>query len=131
LSDHIYHEGNMKIEPDPSHGQSINAYGPGWVEVRGERFSASVIISPTGDRIAWNCQQFDDLQAIHFEQVMELKPELVLFGSGDRLRFPRPEWLQTLYACRIGLETMDTQAACRAYNFLLGEGRRVVAALLL
>jgi uncharacterized protein len=60
-----------------------------------------------------------------------LRPELVLFGSGTRLRFPRPEWLQALVALGIGLETMDTAAACRTYNILAGEGRHVVAALLL
>jgi len=60
-----------------------------------------------------------------------LQPELVVFGSGLRLRFPRPQWLEGLYAQRIGVETMDTQAACRTFNFLVGEGRQVVAALLM
>jgi uncharacterized protein len=60
-----------------------------------------------------------------------MDPELVIFGSGERIRFPKPQWLQTLYARRVGVETMDTHAACRTYNFLAGEGRRVVAALLL
>ena len=55
----------------------------------------------------------------------------MLFGSGDRIQFPRPQWLAPLYSRRIGLETMDTQAACRTFNFLAGEGRKVVAALLL
>jgi uncharacterized protein len=56
---------------------------------------------------------------------------LVIFGSGERIRFAQPQWLGALYAKRIGVETMDTQAACRTFNFLAGEGRRVVAALLL
>ena len=60
-----------------------------------------------------------------------LDPELVIFGSGKRLQFVAPAFLAGLYARRIGVETMDTQAACRTYNFLLGEGRRVVAALLI
>ena len=59
-----------------------------------------------------------------------LEPELVLFGSGSTLRFPRPEWLRPLVERRIGLETMDTPAACRTYNLLVAEGRSVVAALL-
>ena len=83
-----------------------------------------------GPHFAWNCADFDALQASHFTQLAELDAELILFGSGSRIRFPRPEWLETLYARRIGLETMDTQAACRTFNFLSGEGRKVVAALL-
>ena len=54
----------------------------------------------------------------------------MLFGSGPRIQFPPPQWLAALFGRRIGVETMDTQAACRTYNFLAGEGRKVVAALL-
>ena len=64
-------------------------------------------------------------------RLAELDPELVIFGSGVRLRFPRPEWLLDLMARRIGVETMDTAAACRTYNILAGEGRNVIVALLL
>lgn len=121
----------MKLQPDAIHGPSISGYGPGWVAVNGEKFTSSLIISSMGTRLDWNCTSFDSLQASHFEQLAALNPELVLFGSGERIRFPQPQWLQALYARRIGLETMDTQAACRTYNFLGGEGRKVLAALLL
>jgi uncharacterized protein len=67
----------------------------------------------------------------HFEQLSALGTELVLFGSGSRLRFPRPEWLRPLINKGIGLETMDTPAACRTYNILAGEGRQVAVALLI
>jgi uncharacterized protein len=56
---------------------------------------------------------------------------LIIFGSGKRIRFPQPAWLQPLMSKRMGLETMDTGAACRTYNILAGEGRRVVVALIL
>ncbi|MGI9134030.1 MAG: Mth938-like domain-containing protein [Rhodoferax sp.] len=121
----------MKFQADAPHGQSITAYGPGWVEVGGQRFESSLVVSAMGQRLAWNCASFDALQASDFERLAALEPELVIFGSGARIRFPHPQWLETLYARRIGLETMDTHSACRAYNFLVGEGRRVVAALLL
>ena len=121
----------MKLQPDAVQGPSISGYGPGWVAVNGEKFTSSLIISSMGMRMDWNCSSFDALQASHFEQLAALNPELVLFGSGERIRFPQPQWLQALYAQRIGLETMDTQAACRTYNFLAGEGRKVLAALLL
>ncbi|MCF8210491.1 MAG: Mth938-like domain-containing protein [Rhodoferax sp.] len=121
----------MKIQPDARHGQSITAYGPGWLEVNRERFHSSLVVSAMGDRLAWNCTEFAALEASHFELLLTLEPELVIFGSGERIRFPEPQWLQALYARRIGIETMDTNAACRSYNFLAAEGRRVVAALLL
>ena len=79
----------------------------------------------------WNCNRFEDLTAEHFAQLAALAPELVIFGSGQRIRFPQPVWLKPMMAQRVGVETMDTQAACRTYNILAQEGRHVVAALLL
>ena len=121
----------MKLQADTMQGPAITGYGPGWVAINGEKITGSVVLSAMGDRFAWNCACFEDLNASYFNQLETLNAELILFGSGDRLRFARPQWLQTLYARRIGVETMDTQAACRTYNFLAGEGRKVVAALLL
>ena len=121
----------MKFQPDIIQVQSVTGYGPGWVAINGEKYTASVVLSAAGARYDWNCTSFDDLTEAHFTQLIELDPELVIFGSGVRIQFPKPQWLQALYARRIGLETMDTQAACRTYNFLAGEGRRVVAVLML
>ena len=92
---------------------------------------ASLVLGSRGERFAWPCQSFADLQAEHFDMLASYAPELVLFGSGRSIRFPKPSWLRTLAHSRIGLETMDTPAACRTYNILAGEGRKVVAALLL
>ena len=121
----------MKFQADPTSGPSITGYGPGWITVNGEKISESVVVNSRGTHNSWNCIGYDALQAAHFEQLVALEPELVIFGSGERIRFPDPRWLEALYARRIGLETMDTQAACRTFNFLAGEGRRVVTALLL
>lgn len=121
----------MKLQPDKPTVQTIHGYGPGWIAVDAERFSSSLLIGSRGERQVWDCQRFEQLGAAHFLLLAELRPELVLFGSGTRLRFPRPEWLQALVERRIGVETMDTAAACRTYNILAGEGRHVVAALLL
>ncbi|OGB32458.1 MAG: hypothetical protein A3F78_13040 [Burkholderiales bacterium RIFCSPLOWO2_12_FULL_61_40] len=121
----------MKLQADAINGPSITGYGPGWVAVNGERFTTSIIIHSANGRSDWECARFEDLQPQHFAQLATADTELVLFGSGERIRFPQAQWLQALYARRIGVETMDTQAACRTYNFLAGEGRRVVAALLL
>ena len=121
----------MKLHPDKSNVQTITAYGEGWIAVDGERIDASVIIGSGGERIQWPCQRFSELQASHFAQLAELDTELVIFGSGGRIRFPDPAWLQPLMQRRLGIETMDTRAACRTYNILSGEGRKVVVALLI
>lgn len=121
----------MKFQPDRSEAQSISGYGPGWIGIEAEKITTSLILTSGGLRMPWNCARFEDLTAAHFAQLAELETELVIFGSGARNRFPSPAWLQPLMARRIGLETMDTQAACRTYNILAGEGRNVAAALLL
>ena len=121
----------MKFQPDKPDVQSISGYGPGWVSVLGEKITASVVIGSRGQRMEWACQKFDDLTAAHFAVLAEQGPELVIFGSGGRIRFPKPPWLAPLYARRIGIETMDTHAACRTYNILAGEGRDVLLAVLI
>jgi uncharacterized protein len=125
----------MKLQPDRLDVQSILAYGPGWVGLGSngvaEKIDYSVVIGSRGEKLTWNCTRFEQLTAEHFAQLTALKPELVIFGSGTRLRFPSPAFLRGLMAARIGLETMDTLAACRTYNILAGEGRHVVAALLI
>jgi uncharacterized protein len=121
----------MKLQPDKSDAQSISGYGPGWVGVNGEKISHSVIIGSGGERIQWACSRFEDLGPEQFAQLAQLDAEVVIFGSGSRIRFPKAAWLQPLMARRIGIETMDTAAACRTYNILAQEGRNVAVALLL
>jgi uncharacterized protein len=121
----------MKLEADNFDVQTIQGYGSGWVGVQGEKISHSVILSAQGERVDWRCERFEDLTEAHFAQLAEFDAELIIFGSGSRLRFPPAAWLQPLMAKRIGLETMDTGAACRTYNILAGEGRRVAVALVL
>ncbi|CAN7738538.1 Mth938-like domain-containing protein [Pseudorhodoferax sp. LjRoot39] len=121
----------MKLQPDKSDVQTITALGPGWIGVQADRIAHSVVIGSRGQRDAWPCQRFEDLTAEHFAQLAEIDCEVVIFGSGERLRFPQAAWLRPLIAKRIGVETMDTAAACRTYNILAQEGRDVVVALLL
>ncbi|KQP21374.1 Mth938-like domain-containing protein [Pseudorhodoferax sp. Leaf265] len=121
----------MKLQPDKSNVQTITALGPGWIGVQADRIAHSVVIGSRGQRDAWPCQRFEDLTAAHFAQLAEIDCEVVIFGSGERLRFPQAAWLRPLIAKRIGVETMDTAAACRTYNILAQEGRDVVVALLL
>ncbi|MSQ56504.1 MAG: hypothetical protein EXR35_03020 [Limnohabitans sp.] len=120
----------MKLQPDQFEATAITGYGPGWVAVNGEKLHTSFILTSQGQRITWECDSFTHLQEHHFKQLADLGVELVIFGSGRQLRFVPGSWLIPLINQKIGVETMDTQAACRTYNILAGEGRNVAAALL-
>ncbi len=121
----------MKLQPDIISVQSIRGYGPGWIGVGSEKITRSVILGSRGERFFWECNRFEDLSAAHFAQLAALDAELIIFGSGDRLRFPEAAWIKPLIDKQTGIETMDTPAACRTYNILAAEGRTVVVALLL
>ena len=116
----------MKFQPDKSDTLTITGYGPGWLAVDQQSYAYSLVVGSNGTLQRWDCARFEDLGPAHFAQL-----ETVIFGSGNRLRFPSPAWLAPLIAKRIGFETMDTPAACRTYNVLAGEGRKVLLAVLL
>jgi uncharacterized protein len=122
----------MKFQPDQLPGvNAVSRHEPGRVWVGTTPFDASVLVPWKGEVLPWGVDRFDALAAGHFERAAALAPELVIFGSGARLRFPAPALMRVLIERRIGFETMDTAAACRTYNVLVSEGRSVVAALLL
>jgi uncharacterized protein len=124
----------MKLHADAPHQLAITALGEGWVAVNGERHSTSLVLSASAGLHPWLCDRFDQLTQAHFDALIGAPgqpPELVVFGSGHRLRFVAPALLRSLLERGIGVETMDTAAACRTYNILAAEGRRVTAALLL
>ena len=121
----------MKLHPDKLEGLAITGHGAGWIAVNGEKKNRSFVLTSRGQCIDWPCGSFEDLTEHHFEGLANLGAELVIFGSGKRLRFAPAHWLQALMVQRIGLETMDTAAACRTYNILAAEGRQVAAALLI
>ncbi|MEQ1682965.1 MAG: Mth938-like domain-containing protein [Burkholderiaceae bacterium] len=121
----------MKLQADRIEGQNaIARHGPGGVIVNGTEHRRSVLVPWRGDVVSWAVAEFGALTEAHFAALAEMKPELVIFGSGSRIRFVRPALLRPLMERRIGIETMDTAAACRTYNVLLAEGRSVLAALL-
>jgi uncharacterized protein len=122
----------MKFQPDTLAGVNLlSRIEPGRVWVNGMVHETALVVPWRGPVAAWGAPAFEALQAAHFAQLAELKPEVVLFGSGARLRFPAPALLRGLIERRIGVETMDSAAAARTYNVLASEGRAVVVALLL
>jgi uncharacterized protein len=121
----------LKFEREQAEGKNLfTGYGEGYVEVNRARHAASLIVS--ADRLVtdWPAASVDALGADHLAAIVELKPEIVLLGTGRAFRFPEPALLAPLHKARIGVEVMDTAAACRTYNILLGEGRNVIAALI-
>lgn len=109
----------------------IRAYEPGRIQVNEHWLTHSIIISPLQLITDWPPQQLSELQPEHFAPIIALKPKIVLLGSGLKICFPPAELLASLYAQQIGVEIMDTAAACRTYTLLAGEGRAVVAGLLI
>ena len=122
----------MKLHLTQAAGQNLfTAYGEGYVQVNQQRFECSVIVMPEQLITDWPPRSLEQLTAAHFEHIASLQPEIVLLGTGKMLRFPHPRLSVALSQARIGFEVMDTYAAARTYNILMGEGRRVAAALLL
>ena len=120
----------MKFHLTRPDGRNLfTGYGAGYLSVNGTRYESSIIV--LSDRILnWEAPSFEALDQAAFDQLARLPVEILLLGTGAALRFPHPRVTQTLRDAGIGLEVMDTGAACRTYNILLGEDRRVGAALL-
>jgi uncharacterized protein len=109
---------------------TVTAYGPGWVEVNAKRYDHALLVQPESPVVAWAPARFEDLTAEHFDAIAAHAPEVVLLGTGASQRFPHPRLTAALAARHVGVEAMDTGAACRTYNILMAEGRKVLAALL-
>ena len=122
----------MKFSEDKiDQGYHVTAYEQGLVMVSGIPKTSSFIISLERLIDDWAPSHVDQLRAQHLQPVLELEPELVLIGTGESLKFPAIEHYACLIQQNIGVEIMDSAAACRTYNILLGEGRKVVAGIIL
>jgi len=122
----------LKFQPDQLAGvNNITHYDPERLRVNAESYAHSLLVPWIGSPRAWDVAELGSLTQAHFDVLLELNPEVVIFGSGTRLRFVSPALYRGLIERRIGVETMDSGAACRTYTVLANEGRRVVAAILL
>jgi uncharacterized protein len=122
----------VKLHSDPQSSQNtITGYGIGFLEVNQTPYSHALIVQPEGEVLAWPVKESQDLSEDHFSMISALLPELVIVGTGKKQVFLNPKILQPLIKAKIGFEMMDSQAACRTYNILMGEGRKVLAAILL
>ena len=108
----------------------FTAYGTDHVMVNGERHERSIVVLAQEVRSDWAAAGFDTLDETHFAWFLALKPDVLLLGTGAQQRFPHPRLYRALTDAGIGVECMTTPAACRTYNILAAEGRKVAAAIL-
>ena len=114
----------MKLHSDNTQQyQTVTGYDAKGVEINAQRFDFSLTVMPEVPPRPWN--------VAHFEEIAKDAPDVVVLGTGERQRFVHPKLVASLSALRIGVECMDSQAACRTYNILMGEGRKVTLALII
>lgn len=116
---------------NPGDTKLFTAYAADHVMVNRERYSSSIVVRAEEVRTDWEIVRVDELNEAHFEYFLALQPEVLLLGTGSRQHFPHPRLYRALTNAGIGVECMDTPAACRTYNILVEEDRKVVAAILI
>ncbi len=122
----------MKLTDDSIGGiHLIRAYSPGEIRVGEQTVNSSCLIRADKMVADWRPQRIEDLTVEDLDPIFALEPEIVVLGSGSRQKFPPTSLLARLLSRGVGCEVMDTGAACRTYNVLVSEDRRVVAALFL
>jgi uncharacterized protein len=123
---------NMKLHLTTAENQYlITAYSAEYIEINKVRHMSNLILMADMVILDWQATNFVSLAEADFAQIIELKPEVVLLGTGEKHQFLHPKIVQNLTAHGIPLECMTTAAACRTYNYLMSEGRNVAAALLI
>ena len=121
----------MKFHLQQPTANVVTGTGPGWVRVGQTEYRDSIVLLPDAVVQGWAPNGFDDLGEPDYASLLSYTPEMVLLGTGAVQRFPHPRLLQSLAAARVGVEVMDTRAACRTFNILVAEDRRVAAALII
>ncbi len=121
----------MKFHLQTPAANVIAAVGADWVRIGEVEYRQNLIVTPDDVETAWAPAGFAALTESDYESLMRFRPELVLLGTGATQRFPHPRLLQALTRARVGVDVMDTRAACRTFNILIAEDRRAVAALVL
>jgi uncharacterized protein len=118
----------LHINPDQ---YLFTGHGEGHVSINGKRYHQPLAVTAGEVRTDWTATDFASLDTTHFEYFLELRPDVLLFGTGSKQQFARPELYRALVQARISIEFMDTPAACRTYNILVAEDRKVIAAVLI
>lgn len=122
----------MKLSEDYTDGSYvIRAYTSSVITVNNRDYQSSLLLSNRTLLPDWPVQQVEDITPQHWQQILELKPQVIIIGTGERIQFPHPSTYATVIEQGIGVEFMDSMAACRTYNILLSEDRSVVAGIIM
>ena len=121
----------MKFHLQVPTSNLVTGAGPGWVRIGTDEYRQSLVLTPDAIATGFAPNGFESLTEDDFEKLLKTSPEIVLLGTGAIHRFPHPRLSAPLHHAHVGLEVMDTRAACRTYNILAGEGRNVAAALII
>jgi uncharacterized protein len=126
---HLQSARDVKFHLSTTGGNVVTGLGPGWVRIGTTEYRENLVVTPDAVATGWAAAGFDALAESDFAPLAEGRPDVVLLGTGSSIRFPHPRLSRALVDAGIGLEVMDTAAACRTYNILAAEGRKVAAAL--
>jgi len=121
----------MKFHLSTGSGNVFTGYGEGYVRLGVVEYRENVVVTPETIITSWGAGGFDTLTEADFAAIAALQPEVALLGTGARIRFPHARLTHPLTDMRIGLDVMDTPAACRTFNILAAEGRKVAVAILI
>lgn len=122
----------MKFSLDQNDGgNTISGYEDGRIRIRGQVYERSLLVMANHLQTDWTPTHVDELSSQHLRDIVVLQPAIVILGTGERQVFPDPRVFIPLMDAGIGYEVMDTAAACRTYNVLLSESRKVLGAFLL
>lgn len=122
----------MKLHLTQAAGkQLITGYSQAWISINNLKYPQSLVVMPDALILDWPVNDFDQLNEAHFTCLLPHQPEVILLGTGSKHRFIHPKLIQALSAANIPVECMTTDAACRTYNILMAEDRKVAAALIL
>jgi len=120
----------MKFHLQAPASNIVTGSGPGWIRIGTQDYHDNLVLRAGAVSPGFAPNGWEGLVAADFERLLADAPEIVLLGTGATQRFPHPRLTAALFKARVGLEVMDTRAACRTYNILVAEGRNVVAALI-
>jgi uncharacterized protein len=121
----------VKFHLQAATGNVVTGFGRGWIRIGAAEYRENFLLDPSEIVPGWGREGFDALVPEDFARMLAMSPEIALLGTGTRQRFPHPRLYRALTEAGIGLEVMDTGAACRTYNIIAGEGRRVAAGLII
>jgi uncharacterized protein len=121
----------IDLDSNPNCAHLVRSYHPKRVQIDGDQFDCSLIVTATQLITRWPVTQIEELNETTWQPILQLKPDLVIVGTGDQQQFLPPEQVLLIHHARLGLEVMNNKSACYTYNALIAEGRNVVLALIM